>query len=76
VSLSIWRSSIGRQLPHVDDVEAKVLKVVGNAFRWCTWGKVTDYCLCRLFRIWREGKILEIILLQVGFHGRMVRHFF
>jgi hypothetical protein len=25
--------------------------------------------LYRLFRIWGEGKIVEIIFLQVGFHG-------
>jgi hypothetical protein len=29
-------------------------------FRWRIWGEVTDYCLYRFFRIWGEGKILEI----------------
>jgi hypothetical protein len=32
-------------------------------------GKVTDYCLYRLFGIWGEGKIVEIIFLEAGFHG-------
>jgi hypothetical protein len=32
-------------------------------------GKVMDYCLDRFFGIWGEGKIVEIIFLQVGFHG-------
>jgi hypothetical protein len=32
-------------------------------------GKVTNYCLDRLFEIWGEGKIVEMIFLQVGFHG-------
>jgi hypothetical protein len=30
---------------------------------------VTDYSRERLFRIWGEGKIVEIIFLQVGFNG-------
>jgi hypothetical protein len=38
-------------------------------FRWRVWGKVTDYCLYRLYGISGEGKIVEIIFLQVGFHG-------
>jgi hypothetical protein len=61
MGLSIWCSSIGRQLPHVDDVEAYALKSVGNIFCWRVWGKVTTYCLDRLFRIWSKGKVLEII---------------
>jgi hypothetical protein len=32
-------------------------------------GEVTDYCFHRLFGIWGEGKVVEIIFLQVGFHG-------
>jgi hypothetical protein len=32
-------------------------------------GKVMDYCVCRLFRIWEEDKIVEIIFFQLGFHG-------
>jgi hypothetical protein len=32
-------------------------------------GKVTNYCLDRLFGIWGEGKIVEIIFLQVGLHS-------
>jgi hypothetical protein len=36
---------------------------------------VTDYCLNRLLRIWREGKVLENIFLQVEFHGLIVGHF-
>jgi hypothetical protein len=55
-------------LPHVDDVEAKVLKAVGNIVRWRIW-EVMDYCFYRLFGIRGEGKIVEIIFLQVGFHG-------
>jgi hypothetical protein len=35
-----------------------------------------DYCLDRLFGIWGEVKIVEMISLQVGFHGSIVRHFF
>jgi hypothetical protein len=56
-------------LPHIEDVEAKVLKPVGNIFHWHVQGKVTDYFLDRLFGIWGEGKIVEIIFLQVGFHS-------
>jgi hypothetical protein len=56
-------------LSDVDDVEAYVLKAVGNIFHWYVWGKVTDYCLDGLFGFWGEGKILQIIFLQVGFHG-------
>jgi hypothetical protein len=32
-------------------------------------GKVMDYCLDRLSRIWGASKIVEIIFLQVIFHG-------
>jgi hypothetical protein len=42
---------------------------VGNIFLWRIRGKVTDYCLDRLFRMCRERKILEIIFLQVGLNG-------
>jgi hypothetical protein len=56
-------------LPHIDDIEAEVLRAVGSIFLWCVWGKVTDYCLDRLFGIWGENKIEEIIVLQVGIHG-------
>jgi hypothetical protein len=52
----------------VDCLDA-VFKAAGNIFRWLICGKVTDYCIDRVFRIRREGKILEIIFLQVGFHG-------
>jgi hypothetical protein len=58
---------IGHQLPHADDVEAYVLMAVRNIFHWRIWGKVVDYCLNRIFGIWRKGKILEIVFLQVGF---------
>jgi hypothetical protein len=51
-------------LPHVGDAE--VLKGVGSIFRWRVCEKVMNYCLYRLFRIWRERKIVEIIFLQVG----------
>jgi hypothetical protein len=40
-------------LPNVDDVEAYALRAVGNIFWWRVWGKVTDYYLDSLFRIWR-----------------------
>jgi hypothetical protein len=56
-------------LPHVDDVKDEVLEAVGNTFRWRVWGKVIDYCLDGLFGIWGENQIVEIIFLQVGFHG-------
>jgi hypothetical protein len=56
-------------LPHVDDVEAEVLKAIGNIFRWGICGKATDYCLDGLFRILGEGKILEIIFIPTGFYG-------
>jgi hypothetical protein len=49
-------------LPHVDD-GAQVLEAVRNIFYWCDWGKVTDYRLYRLFGIWGEGNIVEIIFL-------------
>jgi hypothetical protein len=52
-------------LPHVDDVEAYVLKSVGNIFRWRVRSKMTDYCFYWLFGIWGEGKIVEIIFVQV-----------
>jgi hypothetical protein len=52
----------------VDCLDA-VFKAVGNIFRWLICGEVTDYCIDRVFKIWREGKILEIIFIQVGFHG-------
>jgi hypothetical protein len=45
------------------------LKAVRNIFHWHVWGKVMDYCLDRLFRIWGEDKIVEITFLQVGSHG-------
>jgi hypothetical protein len=32
-------------------------------------GKATNYYIDRLFGIWRKDKIVEIIFLQVGFHG-------
>jgi hypothetical protein len=35
-----------------------------------------DYCFDRLFGIWGEGTIMDIIFLQVGFHGRVVRHYY
>jgi hypothetical protein len=47
-------------LTHVDDVESYVFKAVGNIFHWHIRGKVTDYCLDRLFRMCRGGKILEL----------------
>jgi hypothetical protein len=58
VGLPIWCSSIDRQLPHVDDVEAlvQVLRAVRNNFHWLIKGKVTDYCLDRLFKMCREVK--------------------
>jgi hypothetical protein len=52
-------------LLHVDAVEAQVLKAAGNIFCCYVWGKVMDYCLYRRFRIWGEGKIVEIIFFQV-----------
>jgi hypothetical protein len=60
---------IRRNLPHVADVKSEVLTAVGSIFRWSDWGKVTDYCLDRLFEIRGESKIVKIIFLQVGFHG-------
>jgi hypothetical protein len=30
---------------------------------------VTDYCLDRLLGIWGEGKIVEIIFVQITFYG-------
>jgi hypothetical protein len=50
-------------------LKPKYLKTVRNIFRWRVWGKVTDYCPYRLFGISGEGKIVQIIFLQVGFHG-------
>jgi hypothetical protein len=63
-------------LPHADDIEAYVLKAVGNNFCWRIWGQVRDYCFYKLLEIWGEGKIVEIIFLQVGFHGGIARYFF
>jgi hypothetical protein len=56
-------------LPHVDDIEASALKAVGNIFRWRVWWKMAYYCFDRLFEIWGEFKIMEILFLQVEFHG-------
>jgi hypothetical protein len=49
-------------------LKPKSSRLVGNIFCWCVWGKARDYCRDRLSRIWGEGKIVEIIFLQVGFH--------
>jgi hypothetical protein len=57
-------------------VSMNFLKDVGNNFRWRVRGEMTDYCLYRLFGIWGEDKIADIIFLEVGFYGRIVRHFF
>jgi hypothetical protein len=38
---------------------------VGNIIHWRVWGKMTDYCLYRLYGISGEGKIVEIIFLHV-----------
>jgi hypothetical protein len=62
-------------LSHVDD-KTEIFKVVGNIFCWHVRGKVMDYYLYRLFGIQREGKVVEIIFLQVGFYGSIVCHFF
>jgi hypothetical protein len=32
-----------------------------NIFRWGVWGKMTDCRLARVFGIWEEDKLLEII---------------
>jgi hypothetical protein len=42
--LSVGCCSSGH-LPHVDNIQAEVLKAVGNIFCWRVWGKVTDNCL-------------------------------
>jgi hypothetical protein len=42
---------IGRLLPHIDNVEARDLKAVGNIFCYRVWGKVIDYYLDRIFGI-------------------------
>jgi hypothetical protein len=42
---------------------------ITNIFHWRVWWKVTDYCLYRLLGIRVEGNTVEIIFLQVGFHG-------
>jgi hypothetical protein len=47
------------------DLKKRIL----NIFRWRVWRKVTDYCLVRLFGMWGEGKVVEIIFSWVGFHG-------
>jgi hypothetical protein len=48
VGFSVGCCSSGRHLLHVDDVEALVLKAVGNSFRWRDWCKMIDCCLQRL----------------------------
>jgi hypothetical protein len=50
-------------------LKPKTSKAVGNIFLWHVCGKVTDYCLDRLFGICGEGKIVNIMFPQVGFHG-------
>jgi hypothetical protein len=62
-------------MPHVDDVEAWALKAAGNIFRWRVWVKMTEYCVYRLYGILEDVEIVEISLLQIGFHG-CFRHFF
>jgi hypothetical protein len=54
-------------LPHVDDIRALYVKAAGNIFAGLSGGD-DGLLIDRLFRIWREDKILEIIFLQLGFH--------
>jgi hypothetical protein len=44
-----------------EDVEAYILKAVGSIFCSSVGGRVTDYCFHRLFGIWGECEIVEII---------------
>jgi hypothetical protein len=51
--------SSGRHLPHFDDVEAYVFRLL--EIRWNMYrGRQTDYSFYRGFGIWGEGKIVEI----------------
>lgn len=47
VGFSFWCCLSDRHLPHVDGVEASLLKVVGSSFRLRDWCKMVDYCLYR-----------------------------
>jgi hypothetical protein len=57
VGLPVEWCSNGHHAPHVGDNEAQVFQAAGNILHWCGWGKVTDYCLHRVFGIW-EGKLV------------------
>jgi hypothetical protein len=46
MGFSVWCSSSGRHLPHVDDVEAYVVKAVGNIFRWNGWEEDDELLPC------------------------------
>jgi hypothetical protein len=54
---------------HVDDIEAYVLKAAGNIFRWRVWGKMTDYCLDRVFEFGQKVKEWRLFF-------SITRHFF
>jgi hypothetical protein len=49
-------ASSGCHVLPFDDIEAQVLKAVGNIFHQCVLWNVVDYCLDRLFRIWEMVK--------------------
>jgi hypothetical protein len=74
--MSAWRlAALLKQRVHeiTDTVEALTL----HSTLITRWPLQLYYpALDRLFGIWREGEILEIIYLQVGFHVIIVRHFF
>jgi hypothetical protein len=60
MGLSVECYFSGHHLSLIDDDEAYVLKAVGNmSLPLAYWGKVMDYFLDRLFRIWGEGDILR-----------------
>jgi hypothetical protein len=69
VGLSVGSSSSDRNLPYVDDIEALNPQGCWKYLSLRVWWKLKDYCLDRLFEIWVGGKIMEIIFLQVVFHG-------
>jgi hypothetical protein len=50
-------------------LKPKTSRLLEISSRWRFCEKVTSYCHGRLLKMCGEGKLLEIIFLQVGFHG-------
>jgi hypothetical protein len=60
VGLSVWCSSVSRQLPHAGDVEAKSSRLLKIYSAGVSGGKVTDYCLHRFSEFGEKVKYWRI----------------